>query len=169
MNAENFLLPLCRLRVQSPGNGDLGALFHKREKYLEALGFQCVLSATHFTIVEKVKYNQLTSPGWVTAESLSAKAQRKVLYSVSTDSLALDPKCSVIPQQGSTKKSRNKQLRKHFMTISWPCAACGQVKQLSFVNSGSCLLMDAAQLHNSEWLFVTFFFVALQSVCKTLP
>jgi len=62
VNAENLLLPLCRLGIQSPGNGDPGALFHKREKYLEALGFQCAPSATHFTIVDKTKYNQLTYP-----------------------------------------------------------------------------------------------------------
>lgn len=156
MNAENFLLPPCRLRVQSPGNGDLGALFHKREKYLEALGFQCVLSATRFTIVEKVKDNQWTSPGWVTAESVAEEAQEKVLYSISTESLAPDPKSS-ITSQGRTKKSRKKQLRKHFLNISWPRAACAQVKQLSFVNKGSCLLVDAAELHNSEWLFWSFF------------
>lgn len=76
VNAENFLLPLCRLRVQSPGNGDLGALFHKREKYLEALGFQCVLSATHFTIAEKVQYNSSLprpSHGWVRVSEGSEK------------------------------------------------------------------------------------------------
>lgn len=154
MNAENFLLPLCRLRVQSPGNGDLGALFHKREKYLEALGFQCVLCATHFTIVEKAKYNQLTYPLQVTAECCISEGL-KVLYSISTESLTVDLKCSVTSQQGYIKKSRNKQLSKHFINISWPHTACSQVKQLSFVNNGSCILLNAAELHNSDLLFLT--------------
>lgn len=157
VNAENFLLPLCRLRVQSPGNGDLGALFHKREKYLEALGFQCVLSATHFTIAEKVQYNSSLprpSHGWVRVSEGSEKR-----YFTPSPLIAghLTPN-ALSCQQGDTKKSRNKQLKKHFINISWPHAACGQV---SFVNNRSCLHMDAAELHNAEWLFVTFFPVAL--------
>lgn len=169
MNAESFLLPLCRLRVQSPGNGDLGALFHKREKYLEALGFQCVLSATHFSIAEKAKYNQLTYPLWVTAEYCVSEGLDKGALLHLHWELGSWPQMLCHVTTRIYKKSRNKQLRKDFSNISWPHTACSQVKQLSFVNNGICILMNTAELHNSELLFVTFFFVVLQSGRKTLP
>lgn len=166
VNAENFLLPLCRLRVQSPGNGDLGALFHKREKYLEALGFPCVLSAAHFTIVEKAKYNQLTYPLQVTAECcISEGLDKGALFHLHWE-LDSWPQMLCHITTRIYKKSRNKQLSKHFINISWPHTACSQVKQLSFVNNASCVLLNAAELHNSELLFVTLSLLSCKVVVK---